>query len=113
MRSELLCGDLYLFVQEFRGEVGAVRPAYGVQFGVQDELFEIRGLAQRLKYLSAEFTAQVYVAFGSIVETPGSKRKRVSPPPNEEADNYKPPKPSDSTPDAPPPANDDDVFGDW
>ncbi len=69
MRSELLCGDLYLFVQEFRGEVGAVRPAYGVQFGVQDELFEIRGLAKRLKYLSAEFTAQVYVAFGSIVET--------------------------------------------
>ncbi len=52
-------------------------------------------------------------SFGSIVETPGSKRKRVSPPPNEEADNYKPPKPSDSTPDAPPPADDDDVFGDW
>ena len=36
---------------------------------MQDELFEIRKFAQRLKYLSTEFTTEIYITFGSIGKT--------------------------------------------
>ena len=36
---------------------------------MQDELFEIRKFAQRLKYLSAKFATEVYIAFGSVGKT--------------------------------------------
>ncbi len=69
MGRPVLCRNLYSLVQVLRCKVSAIRPAYGVQFRVQDELFEIRKFAQRLKYLSAEFTTEIYIAFGSVGKT--------------------------------------------
>jgi hypothetical protein len=62
----LLCWNLNLVIKEFRGEICSIRPAEGVEFGVDGKRLKNADIPEWLEDLTTEFIGEINVAFRSI-----------------------------------------------